>query len=71
MNLGSGNKQSPSFVCISWLKVEFNIINFIQLSSYFEQQEDSSLCTAVYIENREKVTKPELEERHTDKYIMK
>lgn len=53
MNLGSGNKQSPCFVCISWLKVESNIINFTQLSSYFEQQEDSSLCPAIYVEERE------------------
>ena len=57
MNLESGNKQPPCFVCISWLKEESNIINFIQLSSYLEQQEDSSLCTSVYTENREKVTK--------------
>lgn len=46
--------------------MEPNIINFIQLSSYFEQQEDNSLCAPVYIENREKVTKPELEERHAN-----
>lgn len=36
MNLGSGNKLSPSFVCISWLKVESGVINFTKISGYLE-----------------------------------
>lgn len=47
MNLGSGNKLSPSFVCISWLKVESGVINFTKISGHLELHEDNSPCKNV------------------------
>lgn len=57
MNLGSGNKLSPSFVCISWLKVESGVINFTKISGYLELHEDSSLCKNLCLVKKKKKKK--------------